>query len=99
MPEFRKGDRVLATKGLGGWFCPTVPQGTTGVVVRVQQSFCCRPVFTVKFDNGRFSDAGEDDLFKAPDKKPDEKKPAAKKGGGKEAGEKKAEQKPSSCWW
>ncbi len=74
MPEFKKGDKVLATRNLGGWWTPAVPQGTTGEVIRVETSFCWPPIFTVKFDNGTYRPAYEDDLYGVKEKPAEPKK-------------------------
>ena len=64
MPAFSKGDRVFAIKDLGsGFFSSSVPKGTKGKVVGVDEPFFGADTFTVKFDNDEIEEVREDDIF------------------------------------
>ena len=49
MSEFKRGERVLAIKDLGGGWSTSVSKGTKGVVVAVESHFFSSETFTVKW--------------------------------------------------
>lgn len=55
--DMDKGDRVIATKGIGGKLRAKVPKGTKSVVTEVSGDLPAR--YTVHFENGETADCSE----------------------------------------
>ena len=58
-----KGDRVVATRGLGGWVFARVPEGTEGTVLAVKPSWW-ETTYLVKWGNGEVLEAPAKDLHR-----------------------------------
>lgn len=52
-----KGDRVIATVGIGGFLRAKVPKGTKGVITDISGNLPAR--YTVHFENGETVDCSE----------------------------------------
>ena len=64
MAAFDRGDRVIATKDLGGGFFTAVPKGTRGEVIRVDEPWIGSDTFTVRFENETIEDVREEDIYR-----------------------------------
>lgn len=58
---FKKGDRVIAAKGLGGWVFSDVDAGERGRIVRVNDGFFST-TYNVQFGDRVIEDVAENDL-------------------------------------
>ena len=64
MAAFDRGDRVVATKDLGGGLFTAVPKGTRGEVIRVDESWTGSVTFTVRFENDKIEEVKENGLYR-----------------------------------
>jgi hypothetical protein len=62
MATLYRGDRVIATEGLGGLFSPAVPKGTEGVIV--DKRGILSTDYEVHFDNGAVHQCSERQIAK-----------------------------------
>jgi hypothetical protein len=58
--DMDKGDRVIATVGIGGFLLAKVPKGTKGVITDISGNLPAR--YTVHFQNGETADCTESQI-------------------------------------